>query len=401
MNNLRYPHFHNISVLSLNFWGLPSFLATDKELRLDALGDYLGERNYDVVCIQEMWCESDFITLEAACRHKLPFSHYFSSGVLGSGLCILSRWPILNTYFMQFSLNGYIHMIHHGDWFGGKGIALAQARIKNMIVNIYNTHLIADYTDYDYLAHRVIQALDAAQFLDFTSKNVDFSILCGDLNSSPSNVCTRLIKRLSRFEDAIHAENNHGFEAFGTNATFVNSYSSQEDIDLVSFGTRIDYILYKCRNNYRTRVTEYDLPLLARIPFVNKSYSDHEAVGANFLVYLREDADEISIYDEDNEIIAARLTSAIVRTLKEAYDICKYEKRNLKYLTTLALQLSFFLFLFILLSFMFSYPLAISYIILLFLVYLLYLAFILYYIEINAITNAIRRIVVLANNIYN
>lgn len=33
------------------------------------------------------------------------------SGVIGSGLCIFSRFPILDTFLYQYSLNGYPYMV--------------------------------------------------------------------------------------------------------------------------------------------------------------------------------------------------------------------------------------------------------------------------------------------------
>lgn len=45
------------------------------------------------------------------------------SGVIGSGLCVFSRFPILDTLLYQYSLNGYPYMVsgargtrHRGAW---------------------------------------------------------------------------------------------------------------------------------------------------------------------------------------------------------------------------------------------------------------------------------------------
>lgn len=34
-----------------------------------------------------------------------------------------------------------MHMLHHGDWYGGKGVALAQIAVNEIIVNVYNVHV--------------------------------------------------------------------------------------------------------------------------------------------------------------------------------------------------------------------------------------------------------------------
>lgn len=65
----------------------------------------------------------------------------FFSGVLGSGLCLFSKWLIHDVFFHQWPLNGYIHKIHHGDWFGGKGIGLCRLKCNDIMINVYCTHV--------------------------------------------------------------------------------------------------------------------------------------------------------------------------------------------------------------------------------------------------------------------
>lgn len=63
------------------------------------------------------------------------------SGVFGSGLCLLSKYPIVTTLFHAWSVNGYVHRIQHGDWFGGKGVGLCQILANGYPVNIYIAHV--------------------------------------------------------------------------------------------------------------------------------------------------------------------------------------------------------------------------------------------------------------------
>lgn len=57
------------------------------------------------------------------------------SGVIGSGLCVFSRFPILDTLLYQYSLNGYPYMVsgvgggaqHHGAWPHGTSPALTRS----------------------------------------------------------------------------------------------------------------------------------------------------------------------------------------------------------------------------------------------------------------------------------
>jgi sphingomyelin phosphodiesterase 2 len=43
--------------------------------------------------------------------------------------------------FHKWPLNGYVHKIHHGDWFGGKGVGLCKIKVKNININIYVAHV--------------------------------------------------------------------------------------------------------------------------------------------------------------------------------------------------------------------------------------------------------------------
>lgn len=107
---------------------------------MEAIGEFLAAGNFDVVSLQEVWSESDYQYLKKRTENVLPFAHYFyrymykwifilysccklgqsliycllCSGVVGSGLCILTRYPIITTLFHAWSVNGYVHRIQHG-----------------------------------------------------------------------------------------------------------------------------------------------------------------------------------------------------------------------------------------------------------------------------------------------
>jgi len=67
--------------------------------------------------------------------------HLIFSGVAGSGVCIFSKFPILDVLFHQWMINGYVHKIQHGDWFGGKGVGLCQIQCKDLLINLYTAHV--------------------------------------------------------------------------------------------------------------------------------------------------------------------------------------------------------------------------------------------------------------------
>ena len=73
-----------------------------------------------------MWSQSDYEALCSKTQKVLPHTHYFHSGAIGSGVCIFSKHPILETIQLRFSLNGYAHKVQHADWFGSKAVGLSQ-----------------------------------------------------------------------------------------------------------------------------------------------------------------------------------------------------------------------------------------------------------------------------------
>lgn len=63
------------------------------------------------------------------------------SGVIGSGLAVFSRHPIIEVSCRRFSVNGKPQRIFHGDYLGGKAIGLCRIRHPAGTVDFYNTHV--------------------------------------------------------------------------------------------------------------------------------------------------------------------------------------------------------------------------------------------------------------------
>jgi len=63
-------------------------------------------------------------------------------------------------------------------------------------------HAEYDRTNDEYLAHRVTQAFDTAQFISLTSKHADAVIVGGDLNTEPGDLAYRLIVHTAHLHDA-------------------------------------------------------------------------------------------------------------------------------------------------------------------------------------------------------
>lgn len=273
-----------LSILTLNIWGIP-FISKDRDVRVKAIGDVLASGNYDIVSLQEVWSDSDYQFLRKRVEGVLPFAHYFYSGVVGSGLAVLSKYPIVSAFFHAWSVNGYVHRIQHGDWFGGKGVGFAKIAVNDQLVHVYAAHLHAEYDrkSDDYMAHRVIQAYDTAQFIESTRGSAVMQILAGDLNTEPGDLAYRMLQTNSKLTDSCDKKMNAG-GCSGTNEIGTNSYSDPEVAKKSPQGKRIDYIMYRFGDHYEGRLLEHRLPLPERIPGKDISYSDHEAVYAKIIL---------------------------------------------------------------------------------------------------------------------
>jgi len=138
-----------ITLLTLNCWGLPDWITKrtkhfnskiiqgSKQSRIVEIGKRIGE--YDVVCLREVWSNEDRETLKRmGVDNGLPYSHAFTSGMLGSsGLQILSRFPIVEVFFYKYRVNGQVIRLDHGDFWAGKGFGYAKIQLpKDRLLSV-------------------------------------------------------------------------------------------------------------------------------------------------------------------------------------------------------------------------------------------------------------------------
>lgn len=311
------------SILTLNVWGLPFGLSVNKEKRIYAIAQAIVSTNCDVVCLQELWTKKDVNTMKEIVRYTHPYHHYFHSGIIGSGLCIFSKWKIEETFYYTFPINGFFHMVHHGDWFGGKGIGFVRININGLRIHIYNTHLHADYSEEGgmdhYYAHRLVQAFDTALFIKHTSASADVSILGADLNSTPEDSCTKLIRGLADLEDAWEIADRR--EAFPETNDCVRNTFRCKTLKSNFPGRRIDYILFKTKNNIMVNVPKCIFPFEDRIPGTEISYSDHEAVCATFYCV----DDQKNTKDGKRTAVMKEMKRSLLENLEISLEMCRDE----------------------------------------------------------------------------
>ncbi|KAK0418362.1 hypothetical protein QR680_013520 [Steinernema hermaphroditum] len=276
-----------LRVVTLNCWALPQpwpIGSKDRKYRLEKLVEALLETEYDVISLQEIWSERDYLSISAALTAVYPYSHYFHSGFTGSGVCVITKHPIVSTLMHRYSLNGFAHHVHRGDWFGGKVVGLVLLAVGDLHVSFYTTHLHAEYNRKNdlFLPHRLSQAFELSQFVRHTEALSDCSILTGDFNIEPEDLGYRLIINNAHLRDSWLERPNGDSSCKGMTCDRPdNNYTADYLLKEAPQGKRLDYIMFKS-GKAKIRLVECE-NRLGKIPGPkNIDYSDHLGVYSLF-----------------------------------------------------------------------------------------------------------------------
>jgi sphingomyelin phosphodiesterase 2 len=252
-------------IITLNIWGAP--YARDHSARLKAITDRIHLLQPDFVCLQEVYLQNQRTHLWQHLSQDLPHSHYFPSGMLGSGLMTFSRHPIIDTSFHAFRLRGKPEKAHHGDYYAAKGIGRIRIQSPHGTLDIYNIHTHAQYqpeNDNEYAIFTNTNLYEAARFIRSQSSNQPW-LLCGDFNTRPDQLGYTLIRQLTGADDLyLNHHQNHPI-------TFAsaNPYTTSQDQCL-------DYIM-------ASAITVSTITLeFTTHPQSVPAYSDHYGLIADF-----------------------------------------------------------------------------------------------------------------------
>ncbi|KAN0064749.1 phospholipase C type enzyme [Thecaphora frezii] len=298
-----------LRLLTLNVWGL-RFISSLRTERLHHLCTYLLSSHvptYDIICLQELWYESvDWRHLRSRLSVRYPHSHYFLSGAFGSGLAVLSRWPVIEARTHAYSLNGLPIHVHHGDWFVGKACGSVTLDVEGLgEVDVWNTHLVATGDESD--AHRIVQAYELATNARASAMKGRHTIVCGDLNCRPDSLGIRVVREVGGLRDAFQhrAEPVATAGGGGVPATHAHRALVQHGVTCDSplntwtkgkkpdartrrdAGKRLDYIWFReperpRQGEGRLECRECNVVLTDPCPGLQVSVSDHFGVEALF-----------------------------------------------------------------------------------------------------------------------
>jgi len=275
-----------LDILSLSVWGSPhSFGTEDKEERITAIGEFISNRtDVDVFLLQELWMRPDHNNILTILQRNRKDLMMTTVGELAptlcdgraaptfcSGLAAISKFPIKEVSFTEFSAHGYI-FYKDGEYWARKGTGRIRIEpAKNYTVDIFFTSTCAyDYNTY----YRQIQAKEFAQTVSESS--ADFIIAGGNFNIDPRtsettyrSVAAELID--SRKEYYGERWLNPLMSTYGNKE---NSYSHGAT-SLV-----YDYFWHKAQHGNSVKVKKFSVPILKTAQ--GHSFSNHEATRAGF-----------------------------------------------------------------------------------------------------------------------
>ncbi|OCF30492.1 inositol phosphorylsphingolipid-phospholipase C [Kwoniella heveanensis BCC8398] len=267
MSTSNYPPWNQdrtLKVLSFNVWGL-AIISKDRQTRIRAIAEYLASSSYDIVCLQELWVYKDFEVVREHVRRNLPFSRFFHTGALGSGLAIFTRFPLISAQALPYSLSGSPAQAFAGDFFVKK--AAAKIVIIHPIlgeVEIWNTHMHAagEHPPDTRQAHRIAQSWQLANAIRGGAAKGRYILAMGDFNSQPWSVPIAMMRTHANMTDSfasVHPAANtdlsphpsalDALHTYGmTCDSSLNTYSAGKPIPsnvLEKGGKRLDYIFYR------------------------------------------------------------------------------------------------------------------------------------------------------------
>lgn len=164
--------------------------------RARAVAATLAQLDPDIVGFQEAFDADDrAVLIEGLQTTRLKHQQYYPSGTVGSGLLIASVFPIRETYFHRYVSSGEWFKAWEGDWWAGKGAALARVELPDGagFVDFYDTHAQARYGSrhYDVVGQR--QMVEFAEFIRGSHVRTVPAFAVGDFNARPGSPALQAI----------------------------------------------------------------------------------------------------------------------------------------------------------------------------------------------------------------
>ncbi len=154
--------------------------------RMAKIAKVLTKLDPDLVGFQESFIDEDRkILVEGLGASRLHHQQYFPSATGGSGLFLMSAFPIKEAYFHRYTQSNPWYKFWEGDWWAGKGVGMVRVELPDNggYLDFYNTHVQANYGIARYRLIRGAQLLEMAQFINDTRTGTSPAFLVGDMNT--------------------------------------------------------------------------------------------------------------------------------------------------------------------------------------------------------------------------
>lgn len=192
-----------LRIASFNVHGL--YLASrDRAPRMRAIGRLLRESGAELVALQEAFIERDrCMLLEELRGSELRHHAYYASGLVGSGLLVLSKGAIAARAFRRFAHSGRPWKPWQGDWYAGKGVAHARVELEGGgALDLFDTHAVAAYGPGRDENHpdRCAQMVELVDFVHEHGAPGRPALVAGDLNARRHEAPLRIATGLGDLE---------------------------------------------------------------------------------------------------------------------------------------------------------------------------------------------------------
>ncbi|MFO7975783.1 MAG: endonuclease/exonuclease/phosphatase family protein [Candidatus Hydrogenedentota bacterium] len=175
-----------LKIITFNIWDL-YHESSHRSDRMKYIGSNLAALEPDIVGFQEAFIAKDRqVILGTLAKAGLSHAMYFPSGLVGSGLLVVSRYPIEEAFFHRYTEGGKPYKVHHGDWWAGKGVCVTRLALPEGYVDFFNTHIHAQYNSSEYDHVRMSQIKELAAFINAAALNTVPTLSVGDYNVEPS-----------------------------------------------------------------------------------------------------------------------------------------------------------------------------------------------------------------------
>jgi sphingomyelin phosphodiesterase 2 len=289
----------SVRIVTLNVW-CPTY-GKDRSARMPLIAQKCRELGAEIVCLQEMYLIQNREEMIENMKPFYGFQHYFSNGLMGSGLLTFSQYPIIDALFLPFRLSGKPERLKHADYYVAKGVGLTCIQTPEGVLDVYNTHTHAQYEpqdDNEYAVFNHSNLYEIARFIN-TNSPKNGLVLCGDYNTTPTQLGYLLITQLAQLTDT--------YETLYPNTPGItfdsrNPYVSEPD-------QRLDYVMVKNGvSASEVKIVFDDNP----ISFEAMAYSDHYGLLAD--LHLNTDAPILAA--TDTQKLLQKLHDELQRELK-------------------------------------------------------------------------------------